>query len=103
MQINSIDNTNFKAINSTNAQNLLFSRLSTPKKFLKYEYFMRNQAKKTYDIILEQGEKEVLYATVVDKNGVKLFTERESFVSRLLKMSPLRFLKNISKKADTKV
>ena len=44
MQIDKINSTNFQAVNSKQAHNLLFSRLNRPKKYLKYKDFISFQS-----------------------------------------------------------
>ena len=100
MQVNNIDSTNFKAFEASNARSALFKRLSTPKRYLKFDSFIRHQENKEYNIILNSEKFDLLSASVVDKNGSVVLTEKENILNKLFGLSPMRFLNKIAKRAD---
>lgn len=100
MNVNKIDSTNFKAVNTRQAHNVLLSRLNTPKRYIKYKSFITAQENKNYDIILSTDTKNTLNATVYNKEGKVLFSKKENALSGILQISPLRFLKKIAKAAE---
>jgi hypothetical protein len=100
MQINKIDNTYFKAVNTTKAEGLLFSRLNSPKRYTQFYNYVEQCKNKPYNIELAKGENNQLKAKVLNSYNEVILDIEEYMAHRKLNANPLTFLKNIIKLAD---
>ena len=101
MQVNKIDNQNFKAFNVESAYNTFFRRLNSPHRYTKFCELRRTQEQNPIEIIINAGEKKNLLATIVDEKGQVLYSAKEREYRGRFNFSPIKFLKNLCQVADS--
>jgi hypothetical protein len=98
MHINTVNDTDFKGINSKKAHSVLFSRLNY-KRYPEYKDFVIAQDNKDYDIVLSSRGKRSLEATVYDGEKV-LLSMKENKLNGIFNLSPMKFLNKVASAAE---
>ena len=101
MKINTIqNNTAFGAIKPTQkAESILFDRLKKPVWNLEYKDTVIAQEKNNIDILLDGGKYNRLEAVFRSPKGL-ILKEKENYFSSILKLNPMRFIREMCEKAN---
>ena len=101
MKVNNISNQNFQGFNYSKAGYAFTERLKSPGRYHKFDTLEVSQYNNPFEIQISVGEKNNLIAAITDEQGNVIFEKKENVLCGLLNLSPIKFLKDLCKQADS--
>ena len=94
MQINCSETQSFSGLRTSNG---IMSRLDSPKRYIQYQKLVKQMEDCNIDCLLSQNENGRLSAKLSNGSGKELAEQKESVISALLNLTPIRFIKKMCK------
>ena len=100
MQVQQIQNQNFKGFNISKTGNKLMERLCTASRYRRFSQMEIGQINNPYEIHLTVGNRKNFIGEIINLNGEVLYKAEENKINGILNLSPIKFFAKLCEKAD---
>ena len=101
MKVNNISNQIFQGFDYSKAGYAFTERLKTPKRYFKFDVLESSQYNNPFNIQINVGKNKNIIGTITDAKGNVVFEKKENVLYGLLNLSPIKFLKDLCKQANS--